>query len=92
MLKKIKTKVLLVVPVVSALAFTLIGTCSAAEDADFATTSTAVQALITDNKTSFIALLIALAIAGFGIVLAKGSLIMGMRWINKALFGGRKRR
>lgn len=77
-----------------ALVLPVIGTmvAHAAADADLTSTLASSTALATDNKLTLLAYFVAIGAIVLILRLAKGGIIMAIKWITKAFSGGGKRR
>jgi len=91
MLKKIKAYIGRISVFLLGLAFALPGVASAAADTDLVDVIATSTQIAQDNKSVMIGFYVALGLVSLGIGLSKGAILTAIRWIKRALFGGRRR-
>lgn len=68
-----------------------VGFAHAAADADLVNTIASTTAVAQDNKSVMIQFYVTLGLISLGIGLSVGAIIVSIKWIKRALFGGRRR-
>lgn len=90
--KKMSSKIAVAMSLAFAFAVSVILPASAAIDSDLQDTISTSTAMVADLKVPILAFFGALAVLVLTITVGKGALIMAIRWVKKAIFGGKKKR
>lgn len=91
MFNKINNKLSLFVTAFVFGLLSVVGTASAAPDPDLVNTIASTTAIANDNKATMISYYVALGMIALAIGLSKGAVLVSIRWIKRALFGGRRK-